>query len=245
MDAASLAPISLDPSRRKLLGVVASAVVVVAALVVLWSTLPMTDYVRAAVDYIDESGPVGAVVFYVLYVIFSLIGIPRTLLNISAGFLFNFPLAITTVLMAAGTAYSLTFLIARTVARDWVEKRIAGLPNVKCLIDMVNEEGFKVVFLIRLNPFIPAVIKGYGLGTTRIPFRTYLSASLLGFLPLALTHVYLGWVGGEAMLEADGGPTELQHWTLLAGGIASIILAGVFYFYGRRAMNSRLGASCQ
>lgn len=243
MDAANPLQISLDSSKRKTLGVVALTVLVVAGLVILWKLLPMTDYVRTAAAFIDDSGPVGIVVFYVLYILFSLIGIPRTLVNISAGFLFSFPVAIVTVLLAAGTAYSLTFLIARTVAREWVEKRVARLPNVQCLIDMVNEEGFKVVFLIRMNPFIPAVIKGYGLGTTRIPFRTYLSASLLGFLPLSLAHVYLGWVGGEAMLDPDGGPSVLQSWILLGGGIASIVLVGVFYYYGKRAMNSRFGAT--
>lgn len=243
--AASLTSGSPDASRRKALGLLALAFVAAAGLVLLWKALPMTDYIRAAVAYIDDSGPVGAIVFYAVYVVFSLIGIPRTLLNISAGFLFNFPIAIATVLLAAGTAYSLTFIIARTVAQDWVEKRVARLPNVQCLLDMVNEEGFKVVFLIRMNPFIPAVIKGYGLGTTRIPFRTYLSASILGFLPLSLAHVYLGWVGGEAMLDTNGGPTDLQRWILLGGVIASVVLMGVFYYYGKRALNSRFGATCQ
>lgn len=222
-----------------LLGTVAVALLLVG----LWKALPMTDYIRFAVEWIDESGPISIAIFYVLYVLCALVGVPRTLFNVSAGFLFSFPIAIAAVLTAAGTAHTLSFLIARTVAREWVEQRISKLPNVECLLDMVNEEGFKVVFLVRMNPFIPGIIKGYGLGTTRIPFRTYITASILGFLPIGLAHVYLGWVGGEAMLHETGGPTALQQWLLYGGVIASVILVAVLYFYGKRAMNTRLGAS--
>lgn len=236
-------PAVFSSQKRSTIWMLAGAIAAVLLLVGLWKALPMTDYMRFAVDWIDESGPISIVVFYVLYVVCSLIGVPRTLFNVSAGFLFSFPVAIAAVLVAAGTAHTLSFLIARTIARDWVERRIAKLPNVECLLDMVNEEGFKVVFLVRMNPFIPGIIKGYGLGTTRIPFRTYITASLLGFVPIALAHVYLGWVGGEAMLHETGGPTALQQWLLYGGVLASIVLVAVMYFYGKKALNSRMGAS--
>lgn len=211
------------------------------AIVVLWQTLPMHDYIRDAVQWIDSTGRKGVLAFYVVYVLCALIGIPRTLFNIAAGVLFSFPVALAAVLAAAATAYVLTFTIARTFAKDWVLRRVATSPKVQHVLDLVDEEGFKLVFLIRMNPFIPGVLKGYGLGTTRIGFFKYFTASVLGFLPIAVAHVYLGWVGGAAMLEEGGDPTPLQQWLLYGGVVASVVLVGIVYAYARKVMNRRFG----
>lgn len=225
--------------RRKTIMILIAAVAIPLGLVALWKFLPMNEYLREAVAWISATGPAGVLVFYVIYVACALIGIPRTLLNVAAGVLFSFPVAIASVLAAAATSYALTFTIARTVARDWVKQRLAGAPNVRKLMDLVDEEGFKLVLLIRMNPFIPGVLKGYGFGTTNIPFFTYLVASILGFLPIALSHVYLGWIGGEAMLGDEGGPTDLERWLLIGGIVVSLLLVVSLYVYGRRALNKR------
>lgn len=226
---------------RKTVAIIVAALTIPLALVALWKFLPMNDYLRDAVAWISATGPVGVLVFYLVYVACALIGIPRTLLNIAAGVLFSYPVAIASVLAAAASAYVLTFTIARTVARDWVNQRLAEAPNVKKLMDLVDEEGFKLVLLIRMNPFIPGVLKGYGFGTTNVRFSTYFIASVLGFLPIALSHVYLGWIGGEAMLSDEGGPTELERWLMFGGVVVSVLLVASLYVYGRRAMNQRYG----
>ncbi len=240
---ASPAGSSLVPEKRTTIVLILGAAAVGLLLYGIWQALPVTDYIRSAVAWIDASGPISILVFYCLYVVCALVGIPRTLFNVSAGFMFSFPVAIGAVLVAAATAHALSFFIARNVARDWVERRLARLPNVECLLHMVKEESFKVVFLIRLNPFIPGIIGGYGFGTTGLPFRTYIVPSILGFIPVGLAQVYLGWVGGKAMLNEDGGPTELQQWLLYGGVVVSIVLVAIMLFYGKRALNSRMGAS--
>ncbi len=232
---------AISASGKKKLVTIAGIVVLPLALVLLWQTMPLDEYMRETVRWIESTGPVGVIAFYLVYVVCALVGLPRTLFNIAAGVLFSYPVALVTVLVAAASAYAATFTIARTFAREWVLRRVAKLPNVERILKLVEQEGFKLVFLIRLNPFIPGVLKGYGLGTTKIPFGTYLAASILGFLPIALAHVYLGWVGGEAMLNPDSHPTELQQWLLYGGVVASVILVAIFVAYGRRAMNRRFG----
>ncbi len=211
-----------EPKKNTIL-TIAAVVAIPLALVLLWKILPMEEYIREAIRFIESTGPKGVIAFYLIYIVCGLIGIPRTLFNVAA------------------SAHILTFIIARTFAREWVLNRITKLPNVERMLELVEEEGFKLVFLLRLNPFIPGVLKGYGLGTTRISFFKYVTASFLGFLPIALAHVYLGWVGGEAMLESDSSPTQLQRWLLYGGVAASVILVVLVYAYGRRAMNRRFG----
>lgn len=228
--------VSFGPEKRTILWSLTGTAIAALLLVGLWYWLPVQDYLRAAVDWIDSRGPISILVFFFVYVACALVGVPRTLFNISAGFLFSFPIAVGAVLVAAGTTYTLSFLIARNFAREWVQQRIAKYPYAECLLEMVNEEGFKIVSLIRLNPLLPAIITGYGLGTTSISFKTYITASMLGAIPVALTNVYVGWAGGRAMLHDNGGPTVAEQWLLYGGIAVSIIFVGVMYIYGKRAV---------
>lgn len=209
------------------------------ALVGLWQVLPMDEYLRSTVRWIAATGLIGIAVFWVVYVLAAALGIPRTPMHVAAGVIFSFPVAMAVVLAGAVSAQALTFTIARTVAREWVMRRLAQSPRVRQLLDLVEEEPFKIVFLVRLNLFIPGVLKGYGFGTTNVPFRTYLLASALGFLPVGLAHVYLGWAGGEAMLAEGAGLGEAEKWLLAGGVVVSVLLVIAIYIYGRRALNKR------
>lgn len=218
--------------------------VVTGSLILLWKLLPVEDYLRASIGWIDEQGSAAVVAFYFVYVAAALTGIPRTILNIAAGVLFSYPVALATVLVAAATAYLSTFYLARTFLSDWVRQRVGSSESVQRVLKLVEEEGFKLVFLMRVNPFIPGVVKGYGLGTTDIRFATYFPASLLGFLPIALVHVYVGWAGGAAMLYDAGESSPLHQWLLYGGIAASLILVAIVYF-SYRAMNRRYEAAAE
>lgn len=208
------------------------------ALVVLWKVLPVDEYLRTATDWIDDAGPFGFLAFGFIYVLAAVVGIPRTPMHIAAGVLFSFPVALLTVLSSAAAAYVLTFTIARTVARDWVSRQVAQSPRVKRLLGLVDEEGFRLVLMIRMNMLVPGVLKGYGFGTTNIAPGIYMAASLLGFLPIALAHVYLGWAGGEAILDNEA-PSDLERWMMIGGVVLSLLLVAGIYYHGKKAMNRR------
>ncbi len=225
--------------RRRPWKIVALVLGVPLILALLWKLLPMQQYLRESVDWIASTGPLGIAAYWLVYVLAAVIGIPRTLLNLAAGVLFSFPVALAAVLAGAATAHVLTFTIARTVARDWVRRRLARMPEVARVLEFVDSEAFKIVLLVRMNPFIPGVLKGYGFGTTNIPVGTYLLASVLGFLPLAVAHVYLGWAGGYAVLNDGAGSSPVHGWLLAGGIVASIVLAAGICFYGKRALDRR------
>lgn len=211
-------------------------------LVVLWKFLPMDEYTRETLRWIDSTGYLGIGAFWLVYVVAALVGIPRTPMHVAAGVMFSFPVAMLVVLAGAASAQTLTFTIARTVARDWVARQVAQSPRVQQLLELVDEEPFKIVFLVRLNLFIPGVLKGYGFGTTNVPFRTYLAASVLGFLPVGLAHVYLGWAGGEAVLAGGGEMSSVEKWLIAGGVIVSVLLVVAIYYYGKHALNKRYPA---
>lgn len=239
----TLPELKFNPTPRQWLLTGFFVIVLPLALMLLWKLLPMAEYSRAAISWIEDKGFVGVIGFWVIYVLAALVGIPRTPMHIVAGVVFSFPIALLVIIIGAASAHSATFWIARTVARDWVCKQLEKSPQAARVLELVDEECFKLVLLVRMNLFIPGVLKGYGFGTTDIPYGKYILASVLGFLPIGIAHVYLGWAGGATMLDGDADFTAVQKWLLIGGGVVSLVLVAAVYYYGRRALHRRYPAS--
>ncbi len=207
-----------------------------------WELLPVLDWARTLTEYVSQLGFWGPVIFWAIYVLAAVVGVPRTPLNVGAGIIFSYPVALAVVLISAFTAFLATFEIARHFARDWVMKKVKQFPLAQQIMELVEAEPFKMVFLVRINPFVPAALKGYGFGTTAMPLRTYLLASMLGFLPIAAAHVYLGWLGGIAMMQSEQHPDGMKSIILVGGAIVSIALVAVMSWYGQRSLKKRSAA---
>ena len=230
----------MTPAKRRTLWWSAAIVVALLAIAGLWKVFPVGEWLVGVTTRIGEMGIIGYAVYFGLYVLLAVLSFPTTPLNIGAGvifgFLFGYPLA----LAAGGTAAMLTFLFAKYVATDWIQKKLEKFDDFETLTEMVREEGFKMVFLTRLNPFIPATVKNYAFAVSDVRKRTYLLGTVLGQLPIFAVHVYLGWAGGAAMM-AGAKPPEGLHLALLAGGVVvSIVMFVVVTWYARRALNQRM-----
>jgi uncharacterized membrane protein YdjX (TVP38/TMEM64 family) len=147
--------------------------------------------------FVDRLGPWGPVVFIVAYCVAPALLLPGLPLDLAAGIAFG-PVwgSIYTIVGATGGA-TLAFLVARTIGRDWVERRLSGrLARIKAGVD---EEGWRFVAFARLVPIIPFNLLNYALGLTRIRLVPYVIASFVFMLPATVAYVYSGWVGGEAL----------------------------------------------
>ena len=209
---------------------------VVGAVSALWALFPADEWLTSLVFQIDDLGLIGLVVYLGLYVLLAVLGFPATPLNIGAGvifaFLYGYPLA----LIGGATVATISFLFARYIATDWIRSRLDKLEHFDEISEMVAEEGLKIVILARLSPLIPATVKNYGFAVTDIKARTYVLGTVIGQIPIYAVHVYLGWVGGIAMMSGgpSGGPMQ---WLLIGGGLlASAALVAVLTWYARRKL---------
>jgi uncharacterized membrane protein YdjX (TVP38/TMEM64 family) len=60
------------------------------------------------------------------------------------------------------------FLIARSLAADWVERRLGK--RVQAMKAGVEQEGWRFVAFVRLVPVFPFTLLNYALGLTRQQF---------------------------------------------------------------------------
>lgn len=214
--------------------IVASAVVIA----IVWSLLPVGEWATALIKRIDDLGAWGMVAYCGLYVALACLTFPSTPLNVGAGVIFSYPIGYATALAASAITSSITFLVARFVARDWIDRKVKKLDGAEDVLRVVAEEGFKAVFLARINPFVPASLKNYGFGITSMSFAKYLGATVAGQSLIVAAHVYLGWAGGTAMMHGDNELGAVDYALIGAGVVASILtLIGVTWYGSRKLKN--------
>ena len=191
--------------------------VIVAVLVAVFVFLPVKDYLNAVLEWTDGLGVWAPIVVVGVYIVACLFLLPGSVLTLGAGFLFGVLTGTITVSIGSTIGASAAFLVGRTIARGWIEKRMAGNAKFAAIDQAVGREGFKIVLLTRLSPIFPFNLQNYAYGLTKVPFWQYVLASWIGMLPGTVMYVYLG--------------STLQSLTEVAAGKVEGGMAQKVFFY--------------
>lgn len=180
----------------------------------------------AALDHVveltDSMGPLGIAYFGVAYCIAEILAIPAIPLTASAGYLFGPVQGTAIVLLSASIAAAVSFMIGRTLLRDYVEGVLKDYPKFSKLDRAIGREGFKLMLLLRLSPIFPFALSNYLYGATSINFSAFFGGTILGFAPGTIAYVYTGYVGKA--LTSDAG-SDVYPWYVYLGGLT--LFAGV------------------
>ena len=213
-------------------------VVFISAVILLWKHVITREQVTDAVEYIQSFGVWAITVYFFIYTLLVALSFPSTILNIVSGILFGLSIAICVSILAAFSGACITFLFARFWLKDHVKNRLERYEGSKKILALAKDSAWRLVILLRLNPFIPPVIKNYGFGIREISFKQYAWSTLVGQLPLVSLYTYLGWVGGNSMLNSDAHPPTYQ-WAILAGGIlVSVVIAIIAYRHTKKKQHA-------
>ena len=153
-------------------------------------------------NWVKDAGSAGPVVFMLIYAIGTVFFLPGAVLTLAGGALFGPVFGTFYNLTAATIGAMISFVAARYLAHDWVEKKAGG--RMKQLKQGVEGEGWKFVAFTRLVPLFPFNVLNYALGLTKIKFSHYSIATYIFMLPGAIAYTYLGYVGREAVAGGDG-----------------------------------------
>lgn len=183
------------------------AFLAVVALIILSRVLPVGDWLNGLLESIRQLGPVGYVVFILVYILAAVLFLPGSILTIGAGVVFGLAGGFVAVSIASTLGASASFLIGRFLARDMIASKVAGNERFAAIDEAVGREGFKIVFLTRLSPIFPFNLLNYAYGLTRVGFWPFAIASWIGMMPGTVLYVYLGAAAGEVAGAGQGGGT--------------------------------------
>lgn len=201
---------------------------IVAALAVVAFALPLQQWLGAAIAWTAAHRELAGLAFVALYVVATVAFVPGLPLTLAAGALFG--VVEGSVLVSIGSTLGATaaFFSGRTVAREWVRRRIAAWPRFVAVDRAVESRGFLVVLLTRLSPLFPFFLLNYAYGVTAVRPRHYVLGSWLGMMPATVAYVYAGSLAADVS-QALAGEAELgaTGWLLLGLGFAATVTVTV------------------
>jgi uncharacterized membrane protein YdjX (TVP38/TMEM64 family) len=169
-----------------------------------------TDEIRAWVASLGAWAPVG---FVVIYTVATVVMVPGGMFDLAGGALFGPYLGSVLDLIGGTLGAAASFLVARYLARDWVQIRTG--PRLQKIMRSVDEDGWQFVAFLRLVPIFPYNIVNYLLGLTRIPFHHYVLATVVFMAPSTVAYTWIGYASRELI----AGDTGTIRYALIVLGI--------------------------
>lgn len=197
---------------------------VVAAVIIAFRVLPVADWLRAFQAYVRGIGPIGYVVYALVYAVCCVLFIPASLLTLGAGAIFGLAAGTAVVVAGATLGATLAFLLARTVLRERIQSMTANNAKFRALDRAIAKEGGRIVLLVRLAPVFPFTYSNYAFGLTGIRTLPYVLATLAGIIPGTFAFVY---IGSAAATAASGSASNVKLAVYIVGAIATVA-ASVF-----------------
>ncbi|KAF9164940.1 hypothetical protein BGX21_009492 [Mortierella sp. AD011] len=209
-------------------------------IVLSFTVFRVQDHIKDLLRYIDGHKRVGAVLFIASYTIACMLFLPGSLFTIGAGFLFKpFPLALLVVLLGDIFAAILAFIFGRYVFYDWVKGMMSKHPKFSALDQVIKDDGWKIVVMLRLTP-IPFNLITYFFCITSIQLFTVVWATCIGVLPGSCIGI---WIGSllKGLSGIDNPQLERKNLVILGMNIGLIICCILsLSLFGKRSLRKAM-----
>lgn len=210
-------------------------------------------------DIVDDLGPAGYVLYFFVYAALEILAVPAIPLTMASGAIFGIGAGSVLVSLSAATAATVSFVIARYLARDKVCRpawmTFQAFPQLfstifhlnslvlqflswaeqnkqfRAVNKVIERDGFKVVTLLRLSPLLPLAASNYLYGLTNVSLPAFFFGSLVGMFPGTVAYVSAGHVGKVAFI--DGGDALSLGWWQI--GLAFAVTGGAIAYIGSLA----------
>jgi uncharacterized membrane protein YdjX (TVP38/TMEM64 family) len=217
------------------------AIAVVATVVVVAKQVNAQQMLQNALSWIQDLGPVGAIVFIGIYSLATVFFVPGSLLTLGAGVVFGVVAGSIYVFLGATIGATTAFLIGRYLARSWVSQQIENNLKFSAIDEAVVREGLKIVVLTRLSPIFPFNLLNYALSVTRVSLKDYV-LGCAGMIPGTIMYVYIGSLAGNLAMLGTSNPSmsqeaQLAQWIIrIVGFIATVAVTVSVTRIARKAL---------
>ncbi len=213
--------------------------IIVAAIVItlsiLAAILPVKQWIREFIAWVQQLGPLGVIVFIIAYAIATVLFLPGWIFTVSAGLIYGIVGGTLVALCGAVIGASLAFLVARYLLRQNIEEITKRNPRFGAIDAAIGKNGWKIVGLLRLSPLIPFNLSNYFYGITSISFVSYVAISAVGMIPGTLLYAYLGAIGQAGV---SGGASQHSKWQYVLLAVGLIATIAVTILVSRVAKNA-------
>ncbi|MBL7184925.1 MAG: TVP38/TMEM64 family protein [Phycisphaerae bacterium] len=203
--------------------------VIIVAVITGTVLLPVKGWLIEALEWTQGLGIWGYVFVVAFYIVACVFLLPGSILTLGAGLIFGLVGGVITVSIGSTLGACAAFLVGRTVARNWIARKVAANEKFAAIDQAVTHQGFKIVLLTRLSPVFPFNVLNYAFGLTNISFWKYALGSWIGMIPGTVMYVYFGAaLGSFAELAAGNVEKGVAGRLFFWFGLAATIVVTVF-----------------
>jgi uncharacterized membrane protein YdjX (TVP38/TMEM64 family) len=208
---------------------------VVITLSILSAILPVREWIRDFVGWVQQLGPIGVIIFIFAYALATVLFLPGWIFTVSAGLIYGILEGTLVALCGAVIGAALAFLVARYLLRQNIQEITQKNPRFAAIDEAIGKNGWKIVGLLRLSPLIPFNLSNYFYGITSISFGAYMLVSAVGMIPGTLLYAYLGAIGQAGI---SGGASRHNKWQYVLLAVGLIATIAVTILVSRIAKNA-------
>lgn len=154
-------------------------------------------------DWVDSWGELGPIAFIAVCILGIVLYLPESLLLTFGGALFGGWRAFFYGWTATVIGTTITFLIARYLARDYVQRTFVERRDwFRRFDERFSQHGFFWVFFLRTVLGLAPPLN-WAVGATSVSFGQYAAGTALGVIPNVAVFVYFGGSVAQAVEQGD------------------------------------------
>lgn len=199
------------------------------------ATLPLEDWARHAATGLQAYGLGGTVLFFVAFGLLAMVVVPTSPLSFVAGLVFGWTGAACAWMTMMAVA-SVSFALARNLAAARIRSAVLDSRRLRLLVGFVDEQGWRIVLLVRVSGIVPFGVQNYVFGAMGMPFGQFIAATAIGVMPSILLAASAG-IAGHAALTGAADPLRLA----IIG--TSVLVSLVLIALTARELRARLAAA--
>jgi uncharacterized membrane protein YdjX (TVP38/TMEM64 family) len=147
--------------------------------------------INALRDYINSFGDYAALVLLGIIIVTSSIGFVSAIPVALAAFVFDIYLAFIISFLGLIAGAAISFLIARYLGRNYVERTlIEKIKLIKKYDERLEKGGLWTIFFFRMMYLIPYELINIAGGLSRIDFRKFMLGTAFGIIPTIAITIY-------------------------------------------------------
>lgn len=151
------------------------------------------------VEVVQSHGLWGYIIFLLLHIVATMLGVPGVILTIVGGILFGLLWGSVLSLVGATLGAMGAFWTARYLFLDWAQKRVRDRKLLCSFNQAVLQHPFSFVLIVRFAPISPFNLVNFLFGMTTIHWFPYSLGTLIGIIPGVIAYTWIGVAGNEAM----------------------------------------------
>ncbi|MGF1604143.1 MAG: TVP38/TMEM64 family protein [Thermosynechococcaceae cyanobacterium] len=161
--------------------------------------LPLLFNQMLLLEELHQSGFWAVLVFLLLHIGATIIGVPGVVLTIAGGVAFGLVWGSLWSLIGATLGAIGAFWAARSLLHNWAQRRVHDHKLLKTFNHAIQQRPFSFVLMVRFAPISPFNLANFLFGLTKIHWLPYSLGTLIGIIPGVIAYTWIGVTGNQAM----------------------------------------------